>query len=460
VRRTRPPGSATLGYGLSLTASPSLVQDANGSARPLGVIGMVTDGANGVFQRDANTASGTSGTGLLGVGNLGFDGSVWRALRVDGNGYGVFSGSSINGGAMGGSFLTTGGVGSTSVPVTVANGQGARTWLGVNGQTIIATGSNGGITFSNVWSSANGIGDTQNNARPLIVAPVVASSGNAAVVQLDANAASGSSGTGLLGVGNLGWDGAAWQRQRLTAGGGMLVADQDGIAVPFTPGGAINAILFSTPTTGYAGVSYQANGSWSGTVSIEGSNDASADCQTGGTWFGLTSMNLNGGNPSTTINGNTGLFIPAATTCARARVSGYNSGSFTGVAVLRSLTPLPSTTQMNNYKAQFNSEASNASVAASAAKINYITRDTGGGTFNYSRFACYFDPAAASTGALGHIEGSPDNSNWTPYRAPADLSSIGPVVVETRIFYRYNRCAFTNGTTAQTGFFVASHFGD
>lgn len=102
--------------------------------------------------------------------------------------------------------------------------------------------------------------------------------------------------TGLLGVGNLGWDGAVWQRQRLTAGGGLLVADQDGVAIPYTPGGAINAILFSTPTTGYAGVSYQANGTWSGTVSIEGSNDASADCQTGGTWFGLTSMNLNGGN--------------------------------------------------------------------------------------------------------------------------------------------------------------------
>jgi len=164
----------------------------------------VFDGTQLARVRDANTVAGTTGTGLLGVGNLGYDGTTWRAARVDGNGYGVVSGSSLNGSAMGGSFLTTGGVGSSSVPVTVANGQGARTWLGVNGQTIIATGSNGGVPFSNVWSSANGIGDTLNNARPLIVASVVASAGNAAVVQLDANAASATSGAGLLGAGILG----------------------------------------------------------------------------------------------------------------------------------------------------------------------------------------------------------------------------------------------------------------
>lgn len=197
------PGSATLGYGLSLTASPSLVQDANGSARPLGVIGMVTDGANGVFQRDANTASGTTGTGLLGVGNLGFDGTNWRAMRTDSSGnLGTVGANGHNSGI--GTFMAVGGVGSSSAPTAVTSGNGTRAWYGLNGQTIISTGSNGGVTFSNVWSSANGLGDTQNNARPLIVAPVVASSGNAAVVQLDANAASATSGTGLLGAGILG----------------------------------------------------------------------------------------------------------------------------------------------------------------------------------------------------------------------------------------------------------------
>lgn len=240
----------------------------------------------------------------------------------------------------------------------------------------------------------------------------------------------------------------------------LPVADLDSVAVPFTPGAANNAVLFSTPTSRFAGVSFQATGTWSGTVTIEGANDASTDCLTGGTWASLTSMNLNGGNPATSINGNTIMFIPAGPLCARARITSYTSGTVNGVAVLRSLTPLPATTQINNYKSQFYSEASNASVAASAAKINYVTRDTGGGTWNYSRFGCYFDPGVASAGALGHVEGSPDNTNWTPYRNPVDLSAVGPIVLETRIFYRYNRCAFTNGSTAQVGLYVASQFGD
>jgi hypothetical protein len=240
----------------------------------------------------------------------------------------------------------------------------------------------------------------------------------------------------------------------------LPVADLDSVAVPFTPGAASGAVLFSTPTSRFAGVSFQATGTWAGTVTIEGANDASADCLTGGTWASLTSMNLNGGNPATSINGNTIMFIPAGPLCARARITTYTSGTVAGVAVLRSLTPLPATTQINNYKAQLFTEVSNASVAASATKINYSTRDLGSGTSNYSRFGCYFNPGAASMGALGYVEGSPDNTNWVSLRAPVDLSGLVPVILETRIFYRYNRCAFANGMTAQTGLYVASQFGD
>jgi len=172
----------------------------------------VFDGTAYNRARDANTASGTTGTGLLGVGNLGFDGTNWRALLTAANGSmivrGENGGNSIavtgavaNGQTDVGSPVKIGGFASTTAPTAVTAGQRVNAWYGLNGQGYSQLVGNAGLNPVNTGFAASGMGAPSS----LFVTSFNEVYNGATWDQtVTATAANATTGTGLLGAGILG----------------------------------------------------------------------------------------------------------------------------------------------------------------------------------------------------------------------------------------------------------------
>lgn len=188
------------------------VSEPGGGSRPLWTVGGVYNGTSYDRQYSANAASGTTGTGLLGVGNLGFDGTNWRGSRVDGNGYtqilGVGTGAAIrvegveaSGVTIASRPLGVGGFASSTAPTAVTTGQRVNGWYGLNGQAIVQLGDAGGL---NGFSPGNNDSEGSNpRLRVRAVLDVLNSGGSNDRIR-DATAANATTGTGLLGAGILG----------------------------------------------------------------------------------------------------------------------------------------------------------------------------------------------------------------------------------------------------------------
>jgi hypothetical protein len=282
------------------------------------------------------------------------------------------------------------------------------------------------------------------------------------------NVASGATDSGnplkIGGVASTGLPTAVTAGQRVnawfTTNGAQVVSDADGGPVTVTPLAAVGT-LFTTQTTGYAGVSFITTAGWSGsTIAFEGSNDSTTG--TDGLWAPIAAQIVASSSPTTqTQSPSTSFFIPAYATWIRARVSAFSTGTVGGTARLRSYAPLTQTAVISNIKAIAYTEVSNVALAASTSTTR-TSRDVGastGSTLNYAHFSCFANPTVASTGAQLVMLGSNDNTNFTTVLSIAAASAL-PVSLEARLFFRYNACRFDNGTVAQTNLYVSSQIGE
>jgi hypothetical protein len=367
------------------------------------------------------------------------------------------------------------GAGADQVQGTDANGtaptgnpQLVAGWDGTNVRTI-RTSANGSVAISGAaavpdgtgMSAGAGIVDAATGiTRPLSANSMVYNGVGNFYYQRDANSASGTTGNGLLGVGSLGWDGTAYRRFRTLADGSQVVSDMDGGPVTVTPLTAVG-VLFSVPTTGYAGVSYVTNTGWSGsTINFEGSNDSTDG--TNGSWTGISVQIVGSSTPTTqTQSSGAAFFIPAYTTYVRARVSAYASGTIGGAAALRSFAPLTQSATINNNKSLWYTESSNAASVAIGANLNGSTRDTGvaAADYRYANWSCFANPAVSSTGALLVAQGSLDNITWVTTQVVSAATAGQASTTQNGIFFRYNRCMFNNtaGSAATTVFLMGRY---
>jgi len=321
-------------------------------------------------------------------------------------------------------------------------------------------GSNGTLADGINLSVASGI-DVAGTYRPLGAASMVFN-GSGFFYSRDGNSASGTSGTGLLGVANLGWDGLAYRRFRTLVDGSQVVAEIDGGAVTVTPLTAAG-VLFSVQTTGYAGVSYITNTGWSGsTIQFEGSNDSTTG--TDGLWVTIGAQIIANATPGgSTQSAGAAFFLPAVTTWVRARVSAYTSGTIGGSAALRSLAPFSTNNTINNNKALWFTESNGTVSVATGTNLNGLSRDTGvaGSDYRYANWSCFANPTVSSTGALLVAQGSLDNSNWVTTQVVAAATAGQASTTQNGIFFRYNRCMFNNtGGGAATNVYLNGRYSE
>jgi len=255
-------------------------------------------------------------------------------------------------------------------------------------------------------------------------------------------------------------------RVRCLPDGTQIVVDIDGSPVSVTPVTAAG-VIFSTPTTGYAGVSFQTGtASNGGTWNFQGSNDSTDGVN--GNWVSINAQQLNSSATSATQTPSAGFFIPAVMTYVRVNVTGTLTSAVGGIAVLRSLAPLPTVIQnqtINNNKMIYWNEIVNGAVAVGGTVQN--SRDTGvgsGGEYRYVQFTCQLNsgPTASSTLSLS-LQGSTDNTNWINYIAPIPVTAANTYIQQTiRMTFRYNRCRLFNDTggTATTGTSLSTQFGE
>lgn len=119
------------------------------------------------------------------------------------------------------------------------------------------------------------------------------------------------------------------------------VAQQDMTPIATAPATASGTELFRVDTTGYAGISFQPTGTFSGTITFSGSNDPV--CSTAGNFGSIGAFSNGGSGPSTTTTG-AGVFIPKLMHCIRAVVTTYASGTVTASAYLVMLAPVGTST--------------------------------------------------------------------------------------------------------------------
>lgn len=113
----------------------------------------------------------------------------------------------------------------------------------------------------------------------------------------------------------------------------------DGAAVSFTNGSALNAVLFSTSTSGYGGVAVQLTGAWTATVTFQSSMDSI-------NWNTVESVALGGGIGATSATGAGQFWISGHALYVRALLTAYTSGTVAGTAVLRAATIDPIATSV------------------------------------------------------------------------------------------------------------------
>jgi hypothetical protein len=243
----------------------------------------------------------------------------------------------------------------------------------------------------------------------------------------------------------------------LDINGAPAAGTQDGSAVASATLSA-TGVLLAADTTGYRGLAFTITGtSPVGTITIECSNDNS-------NYQPCLAMNVaNGSYSSATASFNTPFYAPAVSKWMRLRVNVYTSGSFTAIAFLRQTALDPGTvtaTIATQYRSIAFNDLNNGALAASTP-LNGAARDVGAAVASnmvWSMFSCFQTSPVASAGATLAIQGSPDNVTWTNVANPTDASAAGAITLRTPIFYRYNRCVFVNGATAQTGLYLAAQF--
>lgn len=235
-------GTGLLGAGLLIFDGTNYKQVVTASAQGDAVAGTslvanalsIYNGTTFDRLRSANSGAGTTGTGLLGAGVLGFDGTNYQRVLTDtagrvlvtANGSGVFIG---DGAAAGGSLQTTVGVyngtnydrlrSATSASATTGTGLlgvGALGFDGTNYQRL-STDTSGRLNAFATMANANAIqaASTQGDG---VAGASITTVGNHIFngTTFDrmrvANSAAATTGTGLLGVGALGFDGTNYQR--------------------------------------------------------------------------------------------------------------------------------------------------------------------------------------------------------------------------------------------------------
>jgi len=182
-----------------------------------------------------------------------------------------------------------------------------------------------------------------------------------------ANGASNTTGTGLLGVGNMIFDGTNWQRQTSTTNIGNVgitdgtntanVLKSDGTAagqnaqlvapaykeVASLTAGALNADLVpSTDVSGYSTFVLQVVGTWVGTLTLQGSNDNTNFVSVYGTWISNT-------QPVAVMSTNGVMTGSCNFRYFRVRMTAYTSGTATGTLELKTVpfTPTNISGQVN-----------------------------------------------------------------------------------------------------------------
>jgi hypothetical protein len=161
-------------------------------------------------------------------------------------------------------------------------------------------------------------------------------------------------------------------------------------------------------------------------------------------------------------NGNTASL--SLTTAGALRVDGSGvtqpvSGTVTaniGTAPNLNVTNLAGTAVMGNLLRTIAFSESSASLAASAA-FTGTARDAGAlaSANPYNYFTCYAYSNVAGTLV---VQASNDGSTYFPL-STTSVAAATPVMTSSRIIARYFQCKYTNGSTAQSSFFLNSQFG-
>lgn len=246
--------------------APAALADAtaNPTVPGVGAFSLGFNGSTWDRLKTANGAAGTAGTGLLGSGLLGFDGANWQSIGANNTGSGWLQ---VGQRAAGPSLAD----GATNAPTVAANGAGTAlssqvyplhfngtTWdrtrsaNSVSGTTGTGLQAAGMMLYDGTnWQRAaadggNRLQVSQKSASTALADAVsntrVLPNDTAGTSQIDvrefpfifngttwdreraANSAAATSGTGLLGVGILGFDGANYQRAAVTTNGDVFTS--------------------------------------------------------------------------------------------------------------------------------------------------------------------------------------------------------------------------------------------
>jgi len=129
------------------------------------------------------------------------------------------------------------------------------------------------------------------------------------------------------------WNVGVTGTPNVAVSGTATIKPQDALALTFTPASS-SAVLFAADTTGYNVLATQLTGTWSGTVTIQGSNDSTNG--TDGNWVSLGyTYPASGATPNAGVTFNTVVNTLVTTKWIRANVTTYTSGTINGAAFLR-----------------------------------------------------------------------------------------------------------------------------
>lgn len=386
---------------------------------------------------------------------------------------------------------------STNVPL----GVGLVGWTGSVYRRVLVDAS-GAMT----WKWSGGLVNAPADAATQIGAsflPVVFNGTTYDKVR-SAESAQGTSGTGLQGVGTLYWDGLAWQRwsaptadassvlgprvmgqlfngstyDRMRGStsqiGRMLVQNMWEADSKVTGAlAAANATATLTLPQGASQAMIAIAGTFAATITFEVSFDGATS------WF---TYNLGGGNSQTVAStASTNSWwegaIPAGATHIRGRISGYTSGTanLTVAAGQGAYEPAPnvvvaggamllnaSTNRIGQTAAPAFWNDETTTPLASGASVNGSTRDVtaqaAGSALNSNSFYVAEFRAEATSDVAGtlYIEVSRDGTTWRRIKsmpmAQADATSVFYAELIHKPKTRYVRAAFVNGGSAQTHF--------
>lgn len=420
-----------------LAAAGSL-GDATTSGNMFSVGGWVYNGTNWDRVRSAESAQGTSGTGLAGSGMLLYSTTgTWQRLQT-------LSSAATDG---------LGGIGSILAGLALFNG----------------------TTFdrARAFPAADAVATTGYQGVGLLG---VSAGGNLSRIGVAAGSGDASGGSNIIGSGNWVYNGTNWDRQRspsgATTGSTNVAGDsnvQSGVssALNSVPVGAIDV-------RSYRWVSVQLVGDATSNqvVTFEQSNDNT-------NWSTVGLFAVNGGGQSSTVtigNSVSAMFHgPLTGRFFRARTSTYTAGSVTGTAIFSAMpsSTIPALAQGNSMIGYMSARGAwyddTTTPLAIGATYTGATRDiTGGGgagaTFNntaslFGTKEVRFEAISDQPGTLA-IEVSLDSTTWRRVREqPTSAGGTGGLhVAQIQVLpaRRYLRAVYVNGATAQTHFSLST----